>query len=393
MTPTSPMLPDHQSRDALLTIYGDADTGAPIVQTFGQLDIEYAALRKHCVLFDAAHRATLEITGDDRLTFLDAMVTQRVRDMAPGEVRGSFWLNRKGRIIADLRLIQFQDRMLVDLDLLAAAHAAQTLAEFIFAEDVSITNRTDQLSRLWLTGPTAPLLLDEATASTTSNELAPNHAIEITIHDIPVVVDRSTLGQTPAFELTVESKHVATLYEQLLSIGQAEETEPGEAPPDTPASRIRLRPAGWHAINVARIESGQPMFNIDFGSTNLPAESGLLDERVNFEKGCYLGQEVVARMHALGHPKQTLVALRLDATDDTTQAETGAELFTQDNPDKPVGAITSSTISPMLAGAHAAFAMVRWGAHEPGTQLTLRAEGHECQATVQPSLTFWPAPS
>ena len=390
--PASPLLPDHQARQALLSHYGDPDAGAPIVQTFDHLELEYAALRKRCALFDAAHRATLEISGDDRLTFLDAMLTQRVRDMAPGDVRDSFWLSRKGRIIADLRLIQLEDRTIVDLDRLVAAQAAQTLEQFLFTEDVTITDRTPQLSRLWLIGPAAPRLLTEAGAAELAH-LEPFRAAEGVIDNAPVVISRSALGDLPFFELTAESARLPSLYRHLLQLGELPSHDPADSPPDTPAARIRLRPTGWHAINVARIESGLPMFNIDFGQTNLPAETGLLDARVDFKKGCYLGQEVVARMHALGHPKQTLAALRIDAVSDELQAQTGAELFLPDNPDKPVGAVTSSTIAPMLASAHIAFAMLRWGAHEPGVTLTLRAPGLETRATVQPSLTFWPPAS
>ncbi len=397
MTADHPLLAQHQSRDALLSVYGPDRSGAPIVQTFGQLDLEYAALRTHCVLFDAAHRATLEITGADRLTFLNAMVTQRVGDMTPGTVRETFWLNRKGRIIADLRLIELGDRMLVDLDTLVAGETAASLSEFLFSEDAAITDKTNGLRRLWLIGPTAPALLNEATGLPKAASIETVRACETTINGAPIVIARSTLGDVPLFELTVASANVEEVYERLLTLGQSE-TEPGEPAAGSPSDSIRLRPTGWHAINVARIESGVPMFNLDFASTNLPAETSLLASRVDFKKGCYLGQEIVARMDALGKPTRSLVALRIEASDaqdqppqaQTPQAETGAELFPIDNPEKSVGAVTSSCISPMLSAASICFAMVRWGSHEPGTRLSLTAEGRDAIATVQPSLTFWP---
>ena len=389
MSPTSPLLNDHQSRDALLSLYGDAEHGAPLVQTFGHLDIEYAALRKHCVLFDAAHRATIQLTGNDRLSFLDAMITQRVRDLAPGDVRDSFWLNRKGRIVADLRVVHLEDRTLLDVDTLAATQTAESLESFLFAEDVTIADRSDQLARLWLPGPTAPLLLDLA-GSPDAARLDPGRALETSIDGTPVLVVRSTLGELPFFELTAEPTRLPALYQHLLELGALPHTQPGDPLPDTPASNVRLRVAGWHAINIARVESGRPMFNLDFGPSNPPAETGLLDSRVDFRKGCYLGQEVVARMHARGHPKQTLVALRIENPDDAHQAETGAEIFAHDAPDKPIGAITSSTISPMLGGAHIALAMVRWGAHQPGTTLRVAIDDRPAPATVQPRLPFWP---
>ncbi|MFI4897679.1 MAG: YgfZ/GcvT domain-containing protein [Phycisphaerales bacterium JB059] len=395
MTPHAPLLPLHQRRDALIAPYGDADDAPPVVQTFGHLDLEYAALRKHAVLFDAPHRATLSLTGEDRLPFLDAMLTQRVRDLAPADVRDAFWLNRKGRIVADLRITHLPDRTLLDLDTLAARQTAESLESFIFTEDVTITDRSDELSRLWLLGPTAPLLLDAA-ADPAPQDLPDRRAFETRIADVPTPITRADLGPIPAFELTLPLAHASTLYNRLLELGEPPAPEPGAPQPDTLPARVRLRPTGWHAINIARIESGIPMFNLDFATANLPAETGLLEQRVDFKKGCYLGQEVVTRMHALGHPKQTLVALRIETTDDEPappQAGTGAELFTPDNPDKPVGAITSSTISPMCSGASIALAMVRWGAHEPGGRLHLTAEGRHATATIQPTLTFYPAPA
>jgi len=395
MSATPPLLSRHRSRAALISSYADDADAVPIVQTFGQLDIEYAALRKHCVLFDAPHRGTLEITGADRLTFLDAMVTQRTRDLQPGQWCDSFWLTRKGRIAADLRLIELPGRLLVDLDRLVAKATPDSLAEFLFSEDVTITDRTSDLCRLWLLGPTSVLLLAEI-CDRSPEELEPGTAAEFTIGGAPVIIVRDNLADVPAFHLTVECDRAGEVYDRLIEVGEAPETDPGESLPDTPASRIRLKPSGWHAINVARIESGAPMFNIDFGATNLPAETSLLDSRVDFKKGCYLGQEVVARMDALGHPKQAIVALRVEGTDDLDhppQADTGAELHAPDDPDKPLGAVTSSTISPMLSAASICLAMVKWGSHEPGTELTLLAEGRQAKATVQPALASWPRPA
>ena len=76
------------------------------------------------------------------------------------------------------------------------------------------------------------------------------------------------------------------------------------------AGRRRIRPIGWYAYNVARIEAGTPLFNVDFGATNLPHETGVLHDRVSFKKGCYPGQEIVARIESQGRPKQTLIGLR-----------------------------------------------------------------------------------
>src|SRR5439155_17574914 len=119
----------------------------------------------------------------------------------------------------------------------------------------------------------------------------------------------------------------------------------------------RARRIGWHAYNIARIEAGWPIFNIDFGPDSLPHETGVLEDRVSFKKGCYLGQEVVARMQSLGHPKQRLVGLK--AKEWTTSGgeegvpEEGTRVYAQargqegGQPPEVVGAVTSSAASPM----------------------------------------------
>jgi folate-binding protein YgfZ len=156
----------------------------------------------------------------------------------------------------------------------------------------------------------------------------------------------------------------------------------------TAGGRRRARPAGWHAYNIARIEAGTPLHHVDFGTESLPHESGVIGERVSFRKGCYLGQEVVARMESLGKPKQRLVGLRIAEDALPVAGSPVFELGADGAPGNPVGSITSSTLSPMLGASSVAFAMVRTAHAEPGTVLGVPAEGVRATATVQPRLRF-----
>src|SRR6185436_21150893 len=102
------------------------------------------------------------------------------------------------------------------------------------------------------------------------------------------------------------------------------------------------RRIGWHAYNIARLEAGWPIFNIDFGPDSLPHETGVLNDRVSFKKGCYLGQEVVARMQSLGHPKQRLVGLKAveeTGADEDRVPEAGAALHAARPAEKPADVI------------------------------------------------------
>jgi folate-binding protein YgfZ len=144
-------------------------------------------------------------------------------------------------------------------------------------------------------------------------------------------------------------------------------------------ARVGLRPAGWHAFNIARIEAGSPLYYIDFGPDSLPAETGVLEDRVSFKKGCYLGQEVVARMHSRGHSKQVLVGVDFDTVPDPTTGfplqplgGTPVHLATPvTGKDEPVGMVTSSTLSPMNGSRPVALVQLKQAHIAPGTALVV----------------------
>ncbi len=372
----------HRAEDASQTIVAPAR----IVETFGELELEYAAVRRGCALLDLPHRSTIRVTGDDRAEFLNRMLTQELKGLAPGDVRRSFWLNRKGRIDADLRLLQTDDATLIDLDILSAAHTVETLTEFVFSEDVAFEDATEQHHRLALHGLTSLALLEriaDRTEGPAPSELKPGHSTTLMVAGARVLADRQDDAGDRGANLLVPTESARAVFERLLETGIAP-TPDGEAP----RGEFRMRPTGWHAFNIARIEAGTPLFNLDFGTSNLPAESGVIDDRVSFTKGCYLGQEVVARMKSLGHPKQTLVALRATSDPGDAHPSTGSPVFTTGS-DKPVGAVTSATRSPMLSDACVCFAQVKWDHAKAGESLQIEADDARIDAEVQPSLAFW----
>lgn len=377
----SPLQLMHEEREAFFLPYGDEQCVSMVVETFGDLDMEYAALRKGCVIFDENHFGTIEITGAERLAFLNNMLTAKVDDLTPGMSRWSFWLNRKGRIDADLRLSESDDRMLVRVDRHLASKTAQSLDAFLFAEDVEIKDASERLHRIAIHGPTSAQLLNHALGAEVELEPMRNMTIEWDGH--PVLIERDDVCGEMGLCVCVESTRVESLYAALL--------ETAEKHPE-----LKARPTGWMAINAARIESGHPQFNLDFGDSNLPVESGIIDERVHFAKGCYLGQEVVARMHARGACARTVVAIRIEnerITQEQTeihQPTTGSQVFeVGKETETPIGIVTSSTISPMLGAIPVCFAMVKSRFESAGTELTISAEGAMVKGIVQEQLAFW----
>lgn len=433
MAAQSPLLSIHRQAEAVLVAYeaprasgssggeiaeGARSPGSPgthaddvlVVSTFGQLDVEYAAIRKHAAIFDQPHRAIIEVTGADRLDFLNRMLTQELKGIALFEVRNSFWLNRKGRIDADLRVINLPDRTLLDVDIHAAHRAASTLESYVITEDVQIRSAGPDWHRIAIHGRRAPDVLSAACTAHADApmvdgravmpaELAPGRATIASIAERRVLIDRDDATGEPGYELTLAAGDAAAVYIQLLDrfLGD-DDNHNGAAGAGLPSGgvhalppRPRLRPIGWHAFNVARIEAGRPLYHLDFGPNSLPAETGILHERVSFTKGCYLGQEIVARMHARGHPKHVTVAVRLErrapgtaegVPADPYQPETGAFVYSApasasgdsgETRGDAIGAVTSSAISPMLGSAPVCFAVVKFEKATPGAAVLIES--------------------
>jgi len=364
------------------------DRAAPeIVAGYGLLELEYAAFRRGAAVVDRSCRGTIAAWGADRVEFMNRLVTQELKGMAPGDVRAGFLLNRKGRIDADLLFAEVPEPgdlppMLVDVDIHDAAAAAAAIAGFVFSEDVRVEDQSSRWARLAVHGPEGAALLSNAGADDAALE-ALNHdmrCVRTALAGAPVVLVRRDQCASPGVEVFVPAADAARAWDALVSQHDARE-----------GGRRRARPAGWHAYNVARIEGGTPLHHVDFGSDSLPHESGILADRVSFRKGCYPGQEVVARMESLGKPKQRLVALRIAEDALPTAGSPVFERGPDGEPANPVGTVTSSTLSPMLGAASVAFAMVKTAHSEPGTVLLVPAEGGRATATVQPALRFLPA--
>jgi folate-binding protein YgfZ len=430
MARQSPIQPLHDQADAMMLPYGPDDIAPPasteakadnkpvpapsppiqIVGTYGELELEYAAIRKGCLLLDLPQRAVLEVTGADRLEFLNRMVTQELKPakkwLDPFQSVSSFWLNRKGRIDADLRVIILPDRVLLECDAHAAQRAFDGLAAFIIMEDAAIRDLSATSHRLALHGPTAAKLIDAISAPVAGpaiGSLAANQATIVRIGEADVIIDRRDQTGELGLDLIIPTEHARAIYELLLQRGFPHEHVHERAHSTELSAEVRLRPGGWHAFNIARIEAGTPLYYIDFGPNSLPAETGVVDDRVSFTKGCYLGQEVVARMHSRGHSKRKLVALLAEpqmihhppggahAEDPylagMPQPISGAQVLALDaQSTESLGVITSSTLSPMNAANPLCFASIKPDAAVAGARYRVAAENLEIEMSVLPGL-------
>jgi aminomethyltransferase len=341
--------------------YADID----IVSTFGLPQLEYSAIRKACGLMDLPQRGILELAGKDRLSFLNSLLTNQTwnKDSASGLTAGqgayAFFLNGKGRIVTDVNVLELGDRTLLEMDGRMVEPVRQMLDKYIFREDVRMTDRVGTLYEIALHGPGGKAVLQHIAASV-PGELAPLASCAAAIWGIPAVVWRDDATAAPGYHLVLPLQEVAAVWTRL--VGEFADR------PD-PANRL-LRPVGWAAFNATRIEAGRPIFAIDFTDAILPAETGQFDRAVSLTKGCYLGQEIVARMHARGQLAKRLAGIRME---NDALPIAGAPIH--DAAANQIGAVTSSTLSPVLSNTAICLGYLKKPFFAEGTEVTIPAEG------------------
>ncbi len=361
--------------------------GIPLVTTYGDVRAEYSANHKSSGLLDQTWRGVLEVTGKDRHEFLGNLITNKTWDkptragLAVGTGVNAFLLNLKGRIAADLIVIERGERTLIDMDRRLVAPIRAALDRYIFAEKVQLVDRSRTHVRFGLHGPGAAAVLYDASGVDLST-LPPFGSNSITLLGVPIEAWRDDQTISPGWQLLVANDDAAKVWQGLVDAFAEEGRE---------SNKRRLRKVGWSAFNTTRIEAGLPMLGIDYEpappsvpgkkaapdepedpSTRgiLAAETGLFGRAVDVNKGCYLGQEIVARMYSRKVVARKIVSFQMNGD---AQPIAGAAVLDETN--NPVGIVTSSTISPVKSGASIGLALVKKPLFEVGSVLRILAEG------------------
>ena len=368
-----------------------------IVSTFGEPQAEYAAIHKAAGLMDEPQRGILELAGKDRHAFLNNLLTNQTFDksrkagLAEGQGVYAYFLNLKGRIVADMNVIERGHRTLLEMDGRLVEPIRDVFDKYLFGEQVKMVSRIGALHRLTLHGPGAVGLLHEVSGVDASS-LPPLGSVGVRLFEVDATAFRDDVTGAPGLHLVVPSDRAAEVWQGFLA-------RFGESPD---LGKRRLRPVGWAAFNATRIEAGRPLFGIDFEGVPpatayparkqreqdasaadapspgvLPAETGQFSRAVSITKGCYLGQEIVARMHARNQVARQIAGLRLD---DDSLPVAGAPV--SDENGNQVGVVTSSTISPLMHRRAICLGFLKKAFTAPRTVLTVPAEGGMRKATV-----------
>ena len=373
----NPLREVHEQAQAEFQPYADVE----IVSTFGEPQAEYAAIRKGCALMDLPQRGILEVTGTGRLEFLNNYLTNEVWNkekkagLQPGQGVYAFLLNNKGRIVSDMNVLELPgDRTLLEMDARMVETVRAGLDRYLFNAKVALTSKVGSLHEIALHGPRALDVLNQILDAPIQpiqplQPLQPLAASRTQLLDVEVVIWRDDPASVPGYHLILPTESARKIWMTLIS---------RFAQPDTVGKR-QLRPTGWAAFNATRIEGGRPLFGIDFDDSVLPAETGdvTLARAVSFTKGCYLGQEIVARMHARGQVARQIVGLKLD---NDALPIAGAHVF--DDQQNQIGGITSSTVSPVLSNVAICLGYVKKPFVAEGTRVKVPAEGSMRDARV-----------
>lgn len=335
--------------------------GMEVVQNFGDPMAEYAALRNSVGVLDLSFRARLCLTGVDRKRFLHGQVTNNVADLKAGQGCYAALINAKAKMQSDLNIYCLADELLLDFEPGFSPIVTERLQKYIIAEDVMVIDAAPHYGLLSVQGPQAQTILDQAGLSL---EL-PAHPFNSTTANHPLLGEVYCMsqprGESMGFDLFVPALKLRAAAETLFGAARS----------------VGGRPCGWQALETVRIETGIPRFGADMDETNLPPETGIESRAISYSKGCYIGQEVIARLRTYGQPAKTLERLRL--TEDLKELpKKGDKLF---QGEKEAGYITSAVSSPSFKGP-IALGYIRREFHQPGTELRLRSADGESLARI-----------
>ncbi len=316
--------------------------GAETATAFGDPRREYIELRSGCGLYDLGWRAKIVATGADRVRWANGMVTNNIRDLAPEHGNYNFLLNAQGRILGDLYVYNRGEYLLMDTALWQAPKLLETMNRYIIMDDVELTEITKKLTAIGVQGPRAAEILRDTGIN--FPEVEPMLVQDITWNDVGVSVTRMASDVAQTYEVWLAPANASALWDALVRAG--------------------AKPVGAEALEMFRLAAGIPRYGQDISERYLPQETDQ-EQALNFKKGCYIGQEIVERIHsrALLHRKLTGFVV-----DGPTPAP-GTKI---QHDGKDVGEITSALSVPGSSGdCTLALGYLRLDVRNPGAELSV----------------------
>ena len=363
MAKPTPLLEFHRANGAETA----EDNGWLLPSHFGAPLEEYRAVRSGVGLLDLCHHTVLELTGPDRASYLQGMVTNDVKALTPGAGLYAAILDVNGKILADLRVLCAEASFMLVLCEPLKQKVITHLNRYLVADDVEIGDLNGEYGMISIQGPKSRSLLDQLAPAAELPSQMHSHCL-LRIGEQQVRVIRSTHTGEEGFDLAIESAALAPLVERLQETGK----------------HFPFRWVGRIAQELLRVEAGLPRYGVDMDDDTLLLEANI-EQAVSFNKGCYLGQEVVERIHSRGHVNRKLVGIALEGDSPVTRGDKVR------SGEKEIGRITSSIFSPRLK-TPIALGYVQRDYLEPGTRIFVDRDRTPIPGVISP-LPFFPPSS
>jgi folate-binding protein YgfZ len=339
----------HEVHAALGGCFTDV-SGAEAVADYGDALAEHAALRTTAGVLDLSFRGRLCLLGADRVRLLNGQVTNDVKALATGRGCHAAFCSPKGRLVADAYIYTLPQELLLDFEPGQTAKLIERLEHHIVAEDVQVVDVAPHYGLLSVQGPKSVETVHGLAffPSLPTEELTLVSASDPTLGEL-YLINRPRVGFA-GFDLFVPVDALGAVFDKLVMA----------------ARTVGGGPVGFTALEWARFEAGIPRFGIEMDESNLPSEAGLDHDAISYTKGCYTGQETIARIRTYGSVTKALRGLRLP--DDLPELPKKGDKLFKDG--REVGQIVSALKSPAF-GANLALGYVRKETNQSGTILLL----------------------
>src|SRR5580704_10058187 len=283
---------------------------------------------KRVALVDKNYRAYLSFTGPDRVRYLNAILTNNIKDLSTGQGNVSLLLNPQGHILAEIETYALHESLFCVSYAMIRERLIESLDKYIIMDDVTLTDETQRYGTLAVEGPKAAAVAQELTGIdlSTLSELGRK---ETTVASIPCCITKRSPGGIAGGEFLAERETLAKLWHIL-------------------SESVRKHgggPMGYAALSAQRLAQGVAWFGYDFGEKQIPHEAGLEGSHISYTKGCYTGQEIVERVRSRGQVNRR----RVDLIFDGASAPDAGETLTVDG--KEVGSVTRAAVPSFLAQA------------------------------------------
>ncbi len=342
--------------------------GAETALSFGNTRAEFDTLRSSCAVYDLGWRSKIIASGKDRVRWLNGMITNNIRDLQPGHGNYSFLLTPQGQIQGDLYTYNRGDYLILGSERSQTATILERLKKYIIMDKVELEDVSDHLTAIGLQGPKSLEILSAFVAPAGPSLVAPGSSpagplldvspmqiADFVWNGIGLSITRMASEDFLTYEIWVSSENASAVWDALVVAGAT--------------------PAGVDALELFRVAAGIPRYGLDIRDRDLPQETAQ-DQALNFNKGCYIGQEIVERIRARGAVHRTLAGFVLDGI---TPPPSGTKISLDG---KDVGVATSVLAVPSAVGAPSlrsegglervlALGIVRREASKPGTRVNI----------------------